>query len=111
MLPTVLRLASGDSCNEAGIADRPPSFTMPARSTCAASIFSPTSFESFTKDYRSCIHDDEEDQEHDDGSRGLLDEPALRAVRPEENLDRQGSRRVSDAFGDVDDERDHADHE
>ena len=73
---------------------RPLGFRLrPARSTCAASIFSPPSFESFTKDYRRRVHDHQEGQEHDDGARGLLDEAALGTVGPQEHLHGQRRRR------------------
>src|SRR6187549_1547153 len=95
MLPTVALLVSVGSCSETSSEVRPLGFRLiPARSTCAASIFSPTSFESFTKDYRCRVHDHEEGQEHDDGARCFLDEAALGAVGPQEYLHGQRGRRV-----------------
>src|SRR5690348_18317442 len=111
MLPTVaLLFESVGSCKETGSEVRALGFRLrPDRSTCAASIFSPTSFESFTKNDRRGVHDHEERQEHDDRARRFLDEPTLGAVRPEEYLHGQRGGRIRDAFRNADDERDHAD--
>src|SRR5687768_1478676 len=100
MMPTVLPASTG-ACSAPSSDLRPLGFRLiPARSTCTAlSIFSPPTFETFSEDDRGRVHHDEEGQQHDDRARGLLDEAALGAVRPQEYLDRQGRRGIRDALG------------
>src|SRR5438045_3308990 len=96
MSPTVDRLVSV-SWNELGPDVRMLGFRlMPVSS--AASIVSPTSFESFTEDYRSCVHDHQEGQEHDDGAGGFFDKAALGTVGPQEDLHGQCRGGVRDSL-------------
>src|SRR3954465_5120495 len=104
MSPTVLPTSTG-VCATGSSCTRPLGFRLiPARSTCTASIVSPPSFESLAKNDRRRVHDHEEDQEHDDGARGFLDEPALGAVRPQIDLHRQYGGRIGNALGNIHDE-------
>src|ERR1044071_2880317 len=99
MSPTVLPLSTGNAATEAS-ATRPLGFRLiPARSTCTAlSICSPPTFEAFAKNDGRRVHDDQEGQEHDDRARGLFDEAAFRAVRPQEHLHGQRGGRIREAL-------------
>src|SRR4051812_45675207 len=102
MLPTVLPTSTG-TCSAESSDLRPLGFRlMPARSTCTAvSMGSPTSFESLAEDDCRRVHDHQEREQHDDGARGLLDEAAFGAVRPQVHLDRQNRGWVGDALRNI----------
>src|SRR5262249_62242961 len=94
-------------------APRAGSGAMPAisRATRGSAIALPALLEAAPQPDRRPVHRDEESEQHQNRSRGLLHECALWAVRPQVDLDRERRRRIADAVRDVDDERHHADHQ